>query len=673
MTVVRRLTEGDGLQLLEDPVAQRLTATVRRDVVAFLADLASVSRPDRGAGVVGFSTAVAYPAGTIGSRINAILTGIGEGQPWADVDALVADLAGRLPTGALSSEVQDVLALVTANAAVAGSVSARIKAEADLRVADIQAEVLARQSAISAAVDGLVAEVVALFEAGDETVNSRITTEVGQSISRDSALGVRVDSVSARLDSGDIATSLAAAATYAYTKAAVDAALASTSSTLRAEFSGADDAIKARLNAGGDIATAIASAASYAYTKAAVDSALASTSNTLRAEFSGADDAIKARLNAGGDIATAIASAASYAYTKAAVDSALASTSNTLRAEFSGADDAIKARLNAGGDIATAIASAASYAYTKAAVDSALASTSTSLRTEFSSADNAIKARLDSGDIASAIAAASSYAYTKAAADSAIAASASSLYSSIAGPGGVVSAAVGVEASARATETGVLNAQWALKVVGTRSDGRRVFGAIGLASTAAAAGSGSESQIILQADRLLFVPSSNLNADATNVFELGTVNGVTTLTVPSARIGDLTVGSKALANNATSKVIGSTVAYQTVAQTTLVIEASDIPAGQATVPVTIIGSADSIGGSIYFDIAYFAAGTANWNFAGNLLAAQPPAGVGASVHVVALGVGTWVIGCYNHGGSPSTSVYDGNSRSRSVAVFMSKK
>ena len=604
MTVTRRLTEGDGLQFIEDPVAQRLRLTVRREVVAYLADLLDTSRPDRAAGTIGFNSLIDYPVNTVGGRLKSIITGIGAGQPWGDVDALLADLYGRISLDQLSAPLQDEIDKISASVSEIGSVNQRLQIEELARVQALQDEATARGTAINLALDGLTLDVLdsisagdsavsalvtaeglartdadaalgvrvdtvsarlngggdiatSLAEArsyaytkaeansavaatastlrgefadGDSTVNSRVTTEAQASSDRDSALSTRVDTVSARLDSGDIATSLAQAASYAYTKAQSDSAIASASSTLTSAFTGADATINARLNAGGDIANSLATANNYAYTKAQSDSAISSASSTLTAAFTGADATINARLNAGGDIATSLANANSYAYTKAQADSAIASATNT-----------VNARLNGGGDIATALANANSYAYTKAASDAAISTLGYLLSTSFVAGDDAIKARLDSGDIATSLATANSYAYTKAQADGAVASSLGTLAAALVGPGGVISAAVSTEAAARVAETGVLNAQLVFKTVATRSDGRVVLGQIGLASKATNDSTGGDSQVLISADSLVFVPTSDPNAVPVGFLEVGLVNGVATLRIPAARIGDATI------------------------------------------------------------------------------------------------------------------------------------
>lgn len=119
----------------------------------------------------------------------------------------------------------------------------------------------------------------------------------------------------------------------------------------------------------------------------------------------------------------------------------------------------------------------------------------------------------------SATAAASAYTDTVAA-TGALTAQVTSLQDAVAGPDGVT-------------------AQYVFKVAATRTDGKKVFAAIGLAATANDAA--GESQMLLQADKLLFVPPGNPNATPIAALEVGLVNGVTTLRVPAARIGDATI------------------------------------------------------------------------------------------------------------------------------------
>lgn len=234
------------------------------------------------------------------------------------------------------------------------------------------------------------------------------------------------------------------------------------------------------------------------------------------------------------------------------------------------------------------------------------------------------------------------------AATGALAGEVASLQEVVVGAGGVTSQAV-----------------W--KVVATRGDGRKVYGSIGLAATAPTDATGGQSEIILSAARLLFVPEGSPNATPVAGLELGLVDGVTTLRVPRAVIGDLTIGTGKLDNNATSKLIGTTVTYWTVAQITVVITSADLPSGSSTVPVLIIASADTTSPA-YFDLSVNPSG---WVAPGNLIASLPPAGCPAVCYVANLGVGTHVIAAYNHGSS--TPQYDGLTKVRTIAALVSKK
>ena len=142
---------------------------------------------------------------------------------------------------------------------------------------------------------------------------------------------------------------------------------------------------------------------------------------------------------------------------------------------------------------------------------------------------------------------------TRATADSATASQVSTLQARL-NTGDIATSLAAVSTSASATASAVtgLNAQLALKVQTTRSDGKLVLAGIGLASTST--GTTSQSEIILAADTLTFVPSSNPNAATAPLLTTGTVNGVTKLIITSAVIGDLTVGTLALAEGAATEV-----------------------------------------------------------------------------------------------------------------------
>lgn len=136
---------------------------------------------------------------------------------------------------------------------------------------------------------------------------------------------------------------------------------------------------------------------------------------------------------------------------------------------------------------------------------------------------------------------------------------------------GDLTAAVEDLSQAIAGPNGV-TAQQVLKVSATRSDGKKVFGAIGLAATAPNDFTGGQSEIILQSDRLLFVPPGSPNAAPVQMMEVGVVDGVTTLSVPAARIGDLTVGTAKIGNLA---VVTEKLANNAATVTSSVVLASN--------------------------------------------------------------------------------------------------
>lgn len=112
--------------------------------------------------------------------------------------------------------------------------------------------------------------------------------------------------------------------------------------------------------------------------------------------------------------------------------------------------------------------------------------------------------------------------------------------------------------TALAGRVATTEANLSLKVVATRSDGKQVIGGIGLAS--AAAGTVGQSEILLQADKLVFVPASDPNAGITRPFVIGTLNGVTTVVVDGAVIGDLTVRSASIISLDANKITARTIA-----------------------------------------------------------------------------------------------------------------
>jgi hypothetical protein len=81
-----------------------------------------------------------------------------------------------------------------------------------------------------------------------------------------------------------------------------------------------------------------------------------------------------------------------------------------------------------------------------------------------------------------------------------------------------------------------LSAQYSLKAVVQRADGKPVMAGIGLAATANDDYVGSE--IIMQADKLLFVAPGSTNDTPKGILEAGLVDGSPTVVIPSNMMGD---------------------------------------------------------------------------------------------------------------------------------------
>ena len=83
-----------------------------------------------------------------------------------------------------------------------------------------------------------------------------------------------------------------------------------------------------------------------------------------------------------------------------------------------------------------------------------------------------------------------------------------------------------------------LDAQYTLKVGAQRSDGTQVVAGIGLA--AYSNNSETNSEIVIEAGRLLFVDGNNPNGATINIMEAGLVGGQPTLIIPANVLGDKT-------------------------------------------------------------------------------------------------------------------------------------
>lgn len=540
---VRRLVEGDGLQLSDEPVAQRLRVTVRREVVAFLADLADASRVDRAAGVVGFNASLNYPAGSVGAAVKTALAGgVGGGSGWTSAQLLAA-LAGLLGPSELTTQLRGRIDLIDAPGGLVDQVAGLTTtygSTASAAVSAVNAASSATQAA-TAQINAVAASAAAAVSSGEALTRSTAaqTARVGAETAAGSAAASSTssaDSATSAAGSAATASSQSAVASFAATAASTSASGAaisqtSASSAATAAATSATVADQRRIEAqtAASSATSSAGSAASSVTTAQGAAATASSQSGLAASaaMSASNDA---------DAAATSASSSAVSATNAATSEAAAVTQAGLAATSS----------NSAGSSAAASAASQNSAATSAGAASTSASAASTARVAAETASGT--AAVASGSAASsatsangsAVAAASHYDATVAATGG-LTASVATLSTAVSGPDG-------------------LQAQHVLKVSATRTDGKKVFAAIGLASQAA--GAIGESQILLQASRLMFVPDGDLNATPSNMLVVGVVNGVTTLIVPAARIGDATIGTLTVVANAFTDVVSTNVAAE---------------------------------------------------------------------------------------------------------------
>lgn len=418
---VRRLTEGDGIEITEEVTAQRLRLAVRREVVAFVADLLDNTDGEKGAGSLAFSPALPYPEWSIGYALQSVMTGVGTGTPWSTIAALIEALTGKIGVNQLTEALGERIKMIDAPDTAMGSVNARLKAEMDARVAALATEAGYRASGDEATLDGAKA-----YTQGWSYSKAAADGAL-------QALGNSLGTAFAAGDSGTLASAQSYVGGYAYSKAATDGAIAASANSLTTAFSNSDAAT---------LTSAKSYVESYAYSKSAADGAIAASASSLATAFSNAD-------------ASTLGQAQSFTYSRSVIDGAFVATSNSLTSAFNAADAAT---------LANAQSYVGSYAYSKAATDGAIASATSSLTAAFNSGN------------AATLAAAQAYTYSRATIDSAIAGSVDTI---AAGVVGGLQAAIQTEAQTRASQTGELYAQWTVKL-----DVNGYVSGFGLASTA---------------------------------------------------------------------------------------------------------------------------------------------------------------------------------------------
>ena len=117
------------------------------------------------------------------------------------------------------------------------------------------------------------------------------------------------------------------------------------------------------------------------------------------------------------------------------------------------------------------------------------------------------------------------------------------------------------QTAATVSRLGTVESNYTLKAV-ARSDGKVAMAGIGLAATAGGDGV-TQSEIILMADRILGVLPDNVNGTPAALFAAGVVDGIPTVVIPTARIGDGTLDTLKLAGNAVTLPVTGALAVAT--------------------------------------------------------------------------------------------------------------
>jgi hypothetical protein len=245
---------------------------------------------------------------------NGIVTRTGE-----DVALLLDALTGEITQSQLFQSLGERIDLIDGASGLAGSVNARVLAEAQARADGLLAEAEARGTAINsvntlraegdAQIAGTVTTLTSIVEDNNNQLIAAVQTEATTRADADSAeASSRTTLASAlrtEIGQGDTATQNTAQAyvdTNFYTKTNRDSAVAAQNSTLRTEFASAD-------------ATTLSSAQNYTYSRATIDSSQTTQTNSITSAYQVADAAT---------LSDSEAYVQGYAYTKAQADSAAA-------------------------------------------------------------------------------------------------------------------------------------------------------------------------------------------------------------------------------------------------------------------------------------------------------------------------------------------------------------
>lgn len=132
--------------------------------------------------------------------------------------------------------------------------------------------------------------------------------------------------------------------------------------------------------------------------------------------------------------------------------------------------------------------------------------------------------------------------------------------------------------------SGTAISQYTIKTYARSTDGKLAIAGIGLASQASDQTGVAQSEIILEANRLLLTSPNTLEGTTTPLLVAGQVNGVNTVVIPSTIIGDQTVGAQVLIDGAVttrSIATGAVTATQLAADSVNAGSLSVLPSGGA--------------------------------------------------------------------------------------------
>ena len=640
-----------------------------------------------------------YPPGTIGNLLASLNN---SGGAWATPDAIHALVHGILDESTLTNELLNRInqidnpgtGLVTqvANLAATYGSTASAAASAASAATSLADAVAAYNNALVAAGAAYASQTAAASSATDAATRlSDATVQANNAAtSATSANGSAANastSASTAAAASAVATSQATAAATSATNAATSAtnaggyaSSAATSATSAGTAAGnastsASSASTSATNAAASATTATTQASVAASNASAAGSSATTAANSANAAASSAITAGTAATNAQNSASSASTSATSAATHASSASTSASSASTSATQANDWADISLAAS-----DTANTFASSASTSATNAASSASSAATSagsasTASNNAIGSAANASTysglastAAGNANNSAGAAAAYASQASTSASNAAGSASSAASWYTQTVAATGSLSAAVTEEATTRANADATLGAQYVLKAAVTRPDGMQVFSAIGLASVSGP--SGAQSQILLQADKLTFVLSSNVNGTPQALFTTGYVGGIgNSLVISAALIGDLVVGTLKIGNNAVSLVTASGAGGRSGTSVTLTVAPSDIPSGQSTVQVAITASLYSNGGSAYLDVGR----NASYSGFGNLVnGAWTGYGFACVNYVDNVGPGTYTYAVYDHTHCP-TGIFISAGINPSITATLAKK